>query len=74
MSRLITEPNISRPDDIYEQLLQLHAGRSTEESALIQARLVLLLINHIGDEEVVIEAIELAAQRPPRPDIKGALE
>lgn len=74
MTHLITKPNVSRPDDIYERLIELHAGRSVEESALIHARLVLLLINHIGDEQAVMEAIALAAQRPQRPGSKGPAE
>jgi hypothetical protein len=66
MKRSITDPRISAPDDIYERLVQLHSGQSDEESARINARLILLLINCIGDEEAVMEAIALAAERPAR--------
>ncbi len=66
MSRLITEPNLRRHDEIYARLIELHEGKSEEESALINARLILLLVNHIGDEEAVLEAIALAAKRPER--------
>ena len=63
MSRLNTAPNIARPDDLYERLIALHAGRTDEESAVVNAKLVMLLINHIGDEEVISEAISLAGSK-----------
>jgi hypothetical protein len=66
MSRLITEPNLRRHDEIYARLIELHEGSSEQESALLNARLILLLINHIGDEEAVLEAIALASKRPER--------
>jgi Protein of unknown function (DUF2783) len=46
------DPNIATPDDFYEALVQ---------SAAANARLVLLLANHIGDLEVLMQAIRLAA-------------
>ena len=64
MSRLITEPNLRRHDEIYAHLIELHEGRSEKESALLNARLIMLLINHVGDEEAVLEAIALASNRP----------
>ena len=60
MSELITQLNVTRPDDIYEQLIELHAGLTEEESMRVNARLILLLLNHIGDEIVVREAIAAA--------------
>jgi hypothetical protein len=61
MSRLLTQPNLDNPDDIYEQLIKLHAGCSTEQSLRVNARLILLLANHIGDQQVIIEAIGAAS-------------
>jgi hypothetical protein len=58
------EPNISSPDDFYEALIRLHGELNDEESAAANARLVLLLANHIGDLDVLREAIQLAAQNP----------
>lgn len=58
---LITTPNIDDVDGIYERLIALHDGRSDEESLAVNARLILLLINQIGDAEVVKEAIACAA-------------
>jgi hypothetical protein len=59
---LITTPNIDDADGIYARLIALHDGRSEDESMAINARLILLLINHIGDVAVVQEAIRAAAQ------------
>lgn len=60
MTRLRTEPNIPDGDGFYEELLELHQGRSKEESGAINARLILLLANHIGDREVLREAMRAA--------------
>jgi hypothetical protein len=60
---LLTDPNIEAPDEFYAELLALHAGRSRDESERINARLILLLANHIGDPKILREA--LAAARLP---------
>lgn len=49
-------------DDMYEALIEAHQGLSTEQSHVMNARLVLLLANHIGDLSVVREALALARQ------------
>ena len=67
MTTLITSPNIDKPDDFYAELLALHEGRSREDSEAVNARLVLLLANHIGDREVLREALAAAAS-PGRED------
>ena len=61
MSKLITAPNIVEPDGFYAELLALHEGRDRAESDAINARLVLILANHIGDRAVLSEAFEAAA-------------
>ena len=60
MSKLNTKPNIARPDDFYAELLTLHEGLSPAESQSINAKLVLLLANHIGDRSVLMEAFKIA--------------
>ena len=60
MTRLRTEPNLDDPDGFYEELLSLHEGRSKDESDAINARLVLILANHIGDRTVLREAFGFA--------------
>jgi hypothetical protein len=61
MPALIKEPNIPDPDGFYAELLGVHEGRSAEESHAINARLVLILANHIGDRDTLREAFTLAA-------------
>jgi len=60
--KLNTEPNIERPDDFYEALIDLHRGLSEEQSRQVNARLILLLANHIGDMEVLAEAMAAAKE------------
>jgi hypothetical protein len=57
---LTIAPNISRPDDAYALLLAAHEGLGESESAMLNARLILLLTNHIGDVGVLEEALRLA--------------
>jgi hypothetical protein len=61
---LNTEPNIEHPDDFYESLIDLHRDLSEEQSRQLNARLILLLANHIGDMEVLGEAMKAAAEEP----------
>ena len=49
-------------DDFYEALIETHRDLSDEQSALVNAKLVLLLSNHIGDMDVLREAMQLARQ------------
>jgi Protein of unknown function (DUF2783) len=65
MAALITTPNIDNPDDFYAELIAMHAGRSAEESEAVNARLILLLCNHIGDRQALREAFEAAANKAP---------
>lgn len=60
MSRLNTVPNLGAPDDFYQALIEAHHGLSDEQSMALNARLVLLLANHIGDAEALGEALRLA--------------
>lgn len=64
MSKLNTKPNIPDPDGFYAEMIGVHDGLSDEESAALNARLVLLLANHIGDRNILTEAIAAAAQKP----------
>ncbi len=60
MSRLVTTPNLESVDELYARLLEMHSGLTAEESLRANARLVLILVNHIGDLQLIEEAIELA--------------
>jgi Protein of unknown function (DUF2783) len=59
---LNTEPNIAAPDDFYEALIEAHRGLSPEQSALLNAKLILLLANHVGDLGVLREAMAKARE------------
>lgn len=59
-----TSLNFQDADGFYEQLLDAHVGLSREESELLNARLVLLLANQVGDARVLRECVAAAAQRP----------
>ncbi len=58
--KLNLKPNLARPDAFYEKLLQAHDGLSVEQSAALNARLILTLANHVGDEQALEEAIAVA--------------
>jgi hypothetical protein len=66
MAKLNITPNIAAPDDVYQQIIDMHAELSEAESMKVNAKLILLLINHIGDPEVVREAIALASKEGKR--------
>lgn len=53
--------NLVKPDDVYNALIDAHKGLSDEQCRALDARLILLLMNHIGDEAVILEAIGEAA-------------
>jgi hypothetical protein len=70
---LILTPNFNEPgkryfrafspgDDFYEALIETHRDLSDVQSALLNARLVLLLANHIGDIGVLREAMKIARE------------
>lgn len=68
---LKTEPHFHEPgrrffrdfspgDDFYEALIEAHHGLTDEQSEALNARLILLLANHIGDLRVLREALHAA--------------
>ncbi|CAM5792620.1 DUF2783 domain-containing protein [Rhizobacter fulvus] len=57
---LITAPHLSAPDDFYEALIDAHRDLSPADSHALNARLVLLLANHVGDVDVLREALRAA--------------
>lgn len=70
---LNTQPNLSEPgkryfrafspgDDFYEALIETHRDLSDEQSAMVNARLILLLANHVGDIPVLREAMRVARE------------
>ena len=70
MSKLDTSARLPDADAAFRAIVEAHRGLSDDESAQLNARLVLLLANHIGDFEVLQEA--LAAARAAGPGPAGA--
>jgi predicted LPLAT superfamily acyltransferase len=65
--KLNDESNIASSDDFYEELIDLHRGLTDEQSAQLNARLILLLANHIGDMEVLRAAMVAARESAVEP-------
>ncbi|MDB5500667.1 MAG: hypothetical protein JWR89_569 [Tardiphaga sp.] len=68
---LSTQSNFTDPDAAYRLIVEAHRGLSDEQSAALDAALVLLLANHIGDADVLHAAIELAKRRLSDSQTKG---
>jgi len=60
---LSTSSNFPKPDDAFRAVVEAHRGLSDEQSANLDAALVLILANHIGDLDVLSEALALAKRR-----------
>lgn len=57
---LITTPNLTKPDESYARLIATHDELTEAESHALNARLILILMNHIGDDAVLAEALDKA--------------
>lgn len=53
--------NLTNPDDVYNAIVDAHKDLDEQECHAFDARLILLLVNHIGDEAVIREALREAA-------------
>ncbi|MEY2736702.1 MAG: hypothetical protein RLZ58_2111 [Pseudomonadota bacterium] len=62
-----TDLNLQDSDGFYEQLMDAHLGLSAEQSQLLNARLILLLANQVGDAGVLARCIETARSTPDLP-------
>lgn len=60
MTQLNLDPNIPDPDSFYDELLEVHQGLTKEASDALNARLILVLANHIGDRDVLRAALAAA--------------
>jgi len=56
------DPNLAEPDETYQALIDMHRDLSPAQSELVNARLILLLANHVGDAGVLREAMARARQ------------
>jgi hypothetical protein len=61
MNKLITQPNIEDPDGFYAELLALPGENDKKTSDAMNAQLILIMANHIGDREILRQALALAA-------------
>ncbi len=57
---LIVTPHLESPDDFYEALIEAHRDLENAESQALNARLILLLANHIGSLDVLQQALHEA--------------
>lgn len=64
---LVTSPNLADHDGFYAELLAAHRGLSEAESHRLNARLVLILANHVGDRDVLSEALAAARRAGEAP-------
>jgi hypothetical protein len=71
MPALQTEPRLADGDLLYAELIQAHRDLTPAQSERLNARLILLLMNHIGDAEVVRAAIRVAAAGQSAPAAPG---
>jgi hypothetical protein len=65
MTQLSTQSNFADPDAAYRLIVEAHRGIDDAQSAALDAALVLVLANHIGDLDVLREAVALAKRRLP---------
>lgn len=66
MSDLNLKRNLKDPDGFYANLMAVHDGLSKAESDAFNARLILILANHIGDEHLLAHALHVASDVGPR--------
>lgn len=52
--------NIERPDDFYQELIDMQRDMSEDDVQLMNAKLILIMANHIGDQETLSEAMRIA--------------
>jgi hypothetical protein len=82
---LNVQPNFSEPgvrqrwayapgDAFYDALIQAHHGLTDAQSELLNARLIVLLANHVGDLAVLREAIALARDGVAPHEVDSTIE
>lgn len=70
---LNTQPNLARPDDFYEALIDMHRDLDEAQSQSVNAQLILLLANHVGEHEALMEAIRFARAGVVVPPANGSV-
>lgn len=59
MIKMQAPSRLDRHDDIYERLVKMHDGLSEDESRKLNAKLILTLINEVGDTDTVLKLFDL---------------
>jgi hypothetical protein len=72
MARMRSDPNIPDPDSFYAALVAAHQGLTERQSAELNARLVFLLANQLGDQQALLECVEAAAASSGEAARRGA--
>ena len=67
---LITTPNLTKPDETYARLIATHDGLEASQSHALNARLILILMNHIGRDDVLAAAMDLARDTAPEMTVR----
>ena len=62
MATLRTESNIGDPDAFYSELIELHRDLTEEQSRAVNAKLILLLANQVGDMTILRQALAVARE------------
>ena len=74
-AKLNSEPNIVEPDDFYEALIDMHRDLGPAQSQLVNAKLILLLANQVGDRDILRQAMAKAREGVgPGPEQPGLSE
>lgn len=60
MAKLTLSPNLTHPDDFYASLISAHDGLSEDESTELNARIILIMANQIGDQGLLEEILHKA--------------
>lgn len=61
MNTFTIDPKFSDPDGFFKALIEAHEGLTDDQSEALNARLILVLANQIGDQAVLREAIDMAS-------------
>ena len=62
MAKLNLKPNLANYDDVYQMIIDMHHDLTDEESQSTNAKLILTLANHIGDQQIIAEAVKIARE------------
>jgi hypothetical protein len=71
MTTLDTSSRFADPDSAYRALIEAHRGLSDEQSAALNAALVLILANQLGDMAALEDALALARKSLTAPDLRS---